>query len=166
MKSLMLTKDAFILSQIQYKQEYCEILLQFEIAIFYFHIYSNKMYSCDAKLNFLHHYSSVQCHMIFQKSFWCADLLIRLNGSVCKIAECKDVRACQNHVSQSGVPCVPRVTGGGLTGLLPEEVECLQQCIQKVPQGARVSYACMLHYVSFMYGETAQCRNNSIRSVF
>ncbi len=27
------------------------------------------IYSCDAKLNFQHHYSSLQCHMILQKSF-------------------------------------------------------------------------------------------------
>ncbi len=39
-------------------------LLQFLILVFYF-----KMYSCKAKLNFQHHYSSLQCHMILQKSF-------------------------------------------------------------------------------------------------
>jgi len=27
------------------------------------------IYSCEAKLNFQHHYSSLQCHMILQKSF-------------------------------------------------------------------------------------------------
>ncbi len=30
-----------------------------------------------AKLNFQHHYSSLQCHMILQKSFWYADLLLQ-----------------------------------------------------------------------------------------
>ncbi len=35
-------------------------LLQFEIAVFYMTIYKNEMYFCDAKLNFQHHYSSLQ----------------------------------------------------------------------------------------------------------
>ncbi len=34
------------------------------------------MYSCDAALYFQHHYSSLQCHMIRQKSFSYADLLL------------------------------------------------------------------------------------------
>ncbi len=33
-------------------------------------------YFCDAKLNFQHHYSSLQCHMTLQKSYWYADLLL------------------------------------------------------------------------------------------
>ncbi len=33
-------------------------------------IFKSVIYSCGAKLNFWHHYSSLQCHMIFQKSFW------------------------------------------------------------------------------------------------
>jgi len=37
------------------------------------------MYSCDAKLNFQHHYSSLQCHMILQKSFKYYDLLLNIN---------------------------------------------------------------------------------------
>ncbi len=33
----------------------------------YFNILSNLIYSCEEKLNFLHHYSSLHCHMILQK---------------------------------------------------------------------------------------------------
>ncbi len=32
-----------------------------------------------SKLNFQQHYSSLQCHMIFQKSFWYADLMLKKN---------------------------------------------------------------------------------------
>ncbi len=35
-----------------------------------------KLYSCDAKVNFSSHYSSLQCHMILQKSIQYADLLL------------------------------------------------------------------------------------------
>ncbi len=44
-KYLMLPKAAFIWSKIQYKQKYCEILLQFKIS---FNIFWNIIYSCDA----------------------------------------------------------------------------------------------------------------------
>ncbi len=37
----------------------CEILLQFKIKVFYCNIFLNTIYSCDAQLNFQHHYSSV-----------------------------------------------------------------------------------------------------------
>ncbi len=37
------------------------VKLSFEITIFYFKIFKNLIYSCD-------HYSSLQCHMILQKS--------------------------------------------------------------------------------------------------
>ncbi len=36
---------------------------------FYFNTFENVIYSCDAKLIFSSHYSSLQCHMILQKSF-------------------------------------------------------------------------------------------------
>ncbi len=51
------------------KQQYCETLLQFKITGFYYNIFSNIVYFCDAKQNFQHHYSCLQCHMILQKSF-------------------------------------------------------------------------------------------------
>ncbi len=35
------------------------------------------MCSCDAKLNFQHHYSGLQCHMTLQKTFYYADLLLK-----------------------------------------------------------------------------------------
>ncbi len=41
----------------------------------YLNIYQNVIYFCDAQLYFQHHYSSLQCHMILQKSFWYSDLL-------------------------------------------------------------------------------------------
>ncbi len=37
------------------------------------------IYSCHAELNFLHHYSSLQCHRIVLKSFWYDDLLHNLH---------------------------------------------------------------------------------------
>ncbi len=37
------------------------------------------IYSCDAELHFLHHYSSLQCHRIVLKSFWYDDLLHNLH---------------------------------------------------------------------------------------
>ncbi len=45
------------------------ILLQFKIKVFYFNIFLNIIYSCEVKLNFQHHYFSLQCHMLLQKSF-------------------------------------------------------------------------------------------------
>ncbi len=42
----------------------------------YFNILNNIIYFCDAKLNFQHHYSSIQCLMILPKSVEYADLLI------------------------------------------------------------------------------------------
>ncbi len=36
---------------------------------FLLNILYNVIYFCDAKLYFQHHYSSLQCHMILQKSF-------------------------------------------------------------------------------------------------
>ncbi len=47
------------------KQLYCEILLHFKITVFYLNLLLNVIYSCDVKLYFQHHYSSLQC----QKSF-------------------------------------------------------------------------------------------------
>ncbi len=47
------------------------------ITIYHFKIVKIKMYSCDAKLNFHHHSSSHQCHMILQKS--CNMLILVLN---------------------------------------------------------------------------------------
>ncbi len=41
----------------------------------YFNILNNIIYFCDAKLNFQHHYSSIQCLMILPKSVEYADLL-------------------------------------------------------------------------------------------
>ncbi len=49
--------------------ESSDFALQGWINIFYFNIFWNVIYSHDAKLNFQHHYSSLQCHMILQKSF-------------------------------------------------------------------------------------------------
>ncbi len=40
-------------------------------------MFSSIIYSCDAKQNFQHHYSSRQSHMIIQKSFYYTDLLLK-----------------------------------------------------------------------------------------
>ncbi len=46
--------------------KYCEIILLFKRTVLCLNIHSNIIYSSDVKLNFLHHYSSPQCHMILQ----------------------------------------------------------------------------------------------------
>ncbi len=75
-KKKILTKAAFIWQKIQLNRNiaeyYYNLKKQFSVRI-YFKI----IYSCDAKLNFQHHYSSLQCHMILQKSFLYADLVIK-----------------------------------------------------------------------------------------
>ncbi len=70
-KSLLFTKDIFIWANIHRKQLYYEILFPFKILFCYLNIFKNIIYSCDAKLNFQHHYSSLQSHMILPKSFKC-----------------------------------------------------------------------------------------------
>ncbi len=47
-----------------------------KIAVFYCNILLNIIDSYDAKLNFQHHCSSLQCHMILQLSFWYDYLLL------------------------------------------------------------------------------------------
>ncbi len=49
------------------------LILWNKIAIFYVNIFENWFYSCYAKQNFEHHYSSLQCPIILQKSFLNAD---------------------------------------------------------------------------------------------
>jgi len=49
---------------------------QFKMPVFYLNIFQTVIYSCDAKLNFHNLYSSLQCHMILQKS----DLLILVSN--------------------------------------------------------------------------------------
>ncbi len=71
-KFIMLTKavSGCIFDKKQNKKKtnfvkyFCNLKVQFSILI-----YLNIIYSCEAKLNFQHHYSSHQCHMILQKSF-------------------------------------------------------------------------------------------------
>ncbi len=60
-------------------------ILLFKITVFFFKYIFNVIYSCDVKLNFQHHYSSLQCHMILQKSFsnmliWQETFLIIINA--------------------------------------------------------------------------------------
>ncbi len=52
-----------------FDQKYCKIVkyyynLKHPFSIFI--IFENIIYSCDAQLYFQHHYSSLQCHMIFR----------------------------------------------------------------------------------------------------
>jgi len=67
-RSFMLSKAAFI--QPKYSKSNNFVKLQFKIVVFcvWFN-YVTLIYSCDAKLNFQHNYSSLQCHMITQRSF-------------------------------------------------------------------------------------------------
>jgi len=60
----MLTKAAFI----KIIGQHHEILLYFKIYIFFILVYFMLFIPVIAKLNFQHHYSSLQCHMILQKS--------------------------------------------------------------------------------------------------
>ncbi len=43
-------------------------LLQFKISVFYFNVFENVVCSCDSKVNFQQHYSSLQCHMILKNN--------------------------------------------------------------------------------------------------
>ncbi len=71
-KSLLLT--AFIWPKIHYNSTtvkyYYNLLIvlisNLLITVFYVNICSNVIYFCDAQLYFQHHYSSLQCHMIFR----------------------------------------------------------------------------------------------------
>ncbi len=55
----------------------CEIVLQFKISFFYLNMFKKTIYFCVANLNFLQHYYILQCHVIHQKSFWYADLMLK-----------------------------------------------------------------------------------------
>jgi len=55
------------------------MLIQFKTVVFYFNIMYLFLWS---KLNFTHHYSSLQCHMILQKSFWYDDLMLKKHFSL------------------------------------------------------------------------------------
>ncbi len=55
-----------------YTTDFERSLLQFK-TIFYLFFFNPVI----VKLNFQHHNSSLQCHMILQKSFWYADLLLK-----------------------------------------------------------------------------------------
>jgi len=50
------------------RQKFSKII-EIQITILNRHIFKNVIYSCDAKLNFQHHYSSLQCQVILQKSY-------------------------------------------------------------------------------------------------
>ncbi len=57
----------YLFKKYRKKQWYCEILLQFLILVsILIHILKNIIYSCEAKLYFQHHFSSLQCHMNFR----------------------------------------------------------------------------------------------------
>ncbi len=75
-----------------------------------------KSQECKAKQNFQHHYSSLQCHMILQKSFWFADLLLKkhfllLFKTVVLLMVNSTVESVQHTVSQTlsivgyNIPC-------------------------------------------------------------
>jgi len=64
-KAFMFTKASFYLIKNTLKRVLSYILT---ISVFYLNIL-DVIYSCDAKLNFQHHFSSLQCHIILQKSF-------------------------------------------------------------------------------------------------
>ncbi len=53
--------------------------VQFKTTVYYCNILSNVIYFCDAKLSFHHNYSSLQCHMILQKSSSYVESLIQLS---------------------------------------------------------------------------------------
>ncbi len=54
------------------KNTFIYFLTPFKITVLHFNIFSNVIYCC-------HHYSSLQCHMILQKSFYYDDLLLNIH---------------------------------------------------------------------------------------
>jgi len=62
----MLSKAAFI--QPKYSKSNNFVKIQFKIVVFCVR-FNNVTLICDAKLNFQHNHSSLQCHMITQISF-------------------------------------------------------------------------------------------------
>jgi len=57
----------------------CEILLQFKMTVFYFNIFLRVSVPVMPKLIFQHHYSSLQCHMILEKSWQYAIYLLTID---------------------------------------------------------------------------------------
>ncbi len=47
------------------------------LTVFYLNIFQNGIYSCESKAEFSHHYYSLQCHVILQKSFYYADFVLK-----------------------------------------------------------------------------------------
>ncbi len=52
-----------LVKTVQYKNNYYNLNIRF-----LFEYILNVIYSCDAKLNFQHHYTSLQYHMLLQKT--------------------------------------------------------------------------------------------------
>ncbi len=65
-----------------FQQKYCKHrmwkIIQFKIPVFYVNIFSNVFYFWS-KVNFPHHYSSLQCHMIFRNHY---NMLIYCSRSI------------------------------------------------------------------------------------
>ncbi len=64
LKKYFIAQWSFHLFDQRYRNN-CEIVLQFVFCLT-LNIFFNIMYSCDAKLNFQHHCSSLQCHILLE----------------------------------------------------------------------------------------------------
>ncbi len=77
-KCIELLPCDWLISNLCYQAIERVYLIKWPVSVFY-----NVTYFCDAKLNFQHHYSSLQCHMIIQEYadlvFNCNQLLLLLN---------------------------------------------------------------------------------------
>ncbi len=71
------------------------ILLQFKTNVFYLNVFLNVMYSCEVKLYFQHHYSRLQCHMIFRNQY---NMLICCSRNMYDYYQCCAASYfCENH---------------------------------------------------------------------
>ncbi len=72
------------------KNAACEMLLQNKIRFYYFSVFIYFKLYCILVTTWIfnRHYSSLQCHMILQKSFWYADLVLKKHLFVLSIINC------------------------------------------------------------------------------
>ncbi len=63
-------------------------IIIFKIIVFYVNILSNVIYFGDAKLNFQHHWSSLQCHMIFRNVLLKKHYILSCSKQLCSFIFC------------------------------------------------------------------------------
>ncbi len=106
----------------------------------------NVIYSCDTMLNYQHHYSSLQCHMILQKSFKYADLLLKKHLwllSMLKTVLWKLIHYSQLH--SFGNDLILHIFPGVFLSLSFILCACLFLCKNLLIKGQRWSVVVKLH---------------------